>query len=403
MKICLLTHTFPRFKGDSAAPFMGVLAKALVELGNEVFVLTPFDPKFKTQDTPYHIQTYKYIWPEKLHILGYSRTLKNGQDLRLPTFLLGPLLVFFGFLALIKLIINNKIDIISVHWIIPNGFIAYLVSNILGTPFTVTIPGSDVYVAGKNFIFKNLTYFAAKSAKIVIADSQHYLDQLEDLGIYPKEKVVLRYGVDTNIFKPTKKDRSLVKKLSIKDDAFIILAVGRLVSKKGFAYLIEAMPKVLLKIPNAKLIIVGDGDQKNELLTRVEKLSIKKNCVFAGTIAYERLVKYYNLADVFVMPSIKDESGNIDASPVAMMEAMCCGTPVVATKFAGSNQVITDKNGLMVQEKNSNELANAIVEILLKKDQSFIRKVVQEQAKENFSSSAIAEKYINVFNHAINS
>lgn len=401
MRICIFTHTFPRYKSDVAAPFMGVLAKEFVKIGNEVFVLAPFDPSFQKQDVPYHIQTYKYIWPERLHLLGYSRTLKNDKDLGLLAYLLSPLLFLFGFLALLRVVIKNKIEVISAHWIIPNGFIASLVSWILGTPLVITIPGSDIYLAGKNFLFRNLSLYAAKQAKVIISDSQHYLDQLKDLKIYPKEERVIRYGVNTGIFKPQGKDPVLLKKFGLGSSP-VVLTVGRLVPKKGFIYLIEALPQVLNKIPEAKLVIVGEGDQKSELLKRVSELKLEKSCIFVGTVSYDELVKYYNLADVFVMPSIRNESGNIDASPVAMMEAMCCGIPVVATRFASSSELINSKNGVLVEEKNSHQIADAIITIL-KKDLSQMKKAIKKKAEENFSSKLTAKKYKEVFNIAVNS
>ncbi|MBX4205989.1 hypothetical protein KW795_02220, partial [Candidatus Microgenomates bacterium] len=83
MKICLLTHTFPRFEGDTISSiFMAQLAQSLVDNGNEVWVLTPFTPTFKKTNKPYKIVTYKYIFRDSFHKLGYSETLSN--DMKLP-------------------------------------------------------------------------------------------------------------------------------------------------------------------------------------------------------------------------------------------------------------------------------------------------------------------------------
>src|SRR5690349_1814264 len=110
MKICVLTHTFPRFSKDVAAPFMDGVARGLVAVGNEVFVLTPYSSKFswKKKDLPYKLITYKYIFPNSLHKLGYSETLANDMSLKWLMFVLSPFLYFFGTIALIRLIKKEK-------------------------------------------------------------------------------------------------------------------------------------------------------------------------------------------------------------------------------------------------------------------------------------------------------
>ena len=400
MKVCILTHTFPRFPGDTAAPFMGILADAISERGHKVFVLTPFDEKIETKYRSYKLITYKYIYPDKLHTLGYSKTLQDDKSMSIISYLLSPFLYFFGLVALLKLIKKENIDIICAHWIIPNGFISTVAKILTGVRYTTTIPGSDVYMGSKNYFFKWMVGRAAMNAEYVLSDSSHYLKQLNDLGFFPERTKVIRYGVDTKKFKPTKKDVDLLKKLNINNNQPVVLAVGRMVAKKGFKYLVKAMSLVVKKIPNVKLVMVGDGDQRQILEKEVNKLKIKNNVIFTGTISYDELSKYYNIADVFVMPSIKDEKGNIDASPVTMMEAMACGASVIATKFSGSDDIIIKgRTGYLVKEKNSKEISSSIINLLSKKID--LKKEIKQIAKNNFSSKSIAKKYEDIFNLVI--
>lgn len=403
MRICIFTHTFPRFTGDTAAPFMGNLAEALSDLGHKVVVLAPYDQQIKKSvKRKYELRTYRYIFPDNLHILGYSRTLKGDKSMSLGTYLLSPFLYLFGFLALLRLVRREKIDIVSSHWIIPNGFIASLLSKIMEVPFTTTIPGSDVYLGSRNFLFRVLILFAARNAKWVISDSQYYLQQLYDLGFRPEKTAVIRYGVNMNNFKPTEKDRDILKRLGLTKGTPTIVAVGRMVSKKGFVYLIEAMPKVLKSVPAAKLVLVGDGDERKNLEQRTKDLGVKKAVMFAGTISYDELSKYYNIGDVFVMPSIRDEEGNIDASPVAMMEAMACGTPVVATRFSGSSDLVeAGKTGYLAKEKDSAAIANSIVRLLSKKNRKQTQRNVRKIAVSNFSTRSVATRYIEIFKEVL--
>lgn len=395
MKICLLTHTLPRFEGDPSAPFIHTLAESFVKIGHIVTVLSPFDQKIdKNFGRKYKLIAYKYIYPESLHILGYSHTLKGDKTMSLISYFLSPFLYLFGFLNLIKLVKKEKFDIICAHWILPNGFIAALVSKITKIPFTITIPGSDLYMAGKNPLFKWMAGFAANSASVVISDSVHYLHQLNDLGFFPTRSEVIRYGVDISNFKMRKSVDSASQ--------MIILVVGRLVAKKGFEFLVKAMPRITESIPEALLIIVGDGEESNKLERLSNILKVSDNIRFVGMISYTKLADFYSKASVFVMPSIKDENGNIDASPVAMMEAMCMGIPVVATDLAGDIDLIIDGvTGYMIRPKNVGDISESVIKLLKVKDSLKMRKRIREIAKLNFSSIVIAKKYTKCFEGSI--
>jgi len=394
-KVCVFTHTFPRFSGDTAAPFMGELAKGLVRHGFEVVVLTPYSPKINFREKrSYKLLTYKYILPKKFHILGYSQTLKGDRSMSFFSYLLSPFLYFFGFLALVKTVKNEKVDIISSHWIIPNGFMASLASKICKVPFTVTIPGSDVYMASRNPFFRWMAGFAAKSAGYVISDSRHYIHQLNKLGFFPKNTELIRYGVDTNKFKPSAANPKLKKKLGLGSKDFIVLTLGRLVAKKGYKFLVDSIPKVLEKNKNARFVIVGEGEEKAKLIKRAKDLGVEKNIVFVGSVPHTMVKQYYHLADLFVMPSVKDEKGNIDASPVSMMEAMACGLPVVATKYSDGDGLIRNgRNGFLVKDRSGKAIAEAILKALSYKRDNPLGREAWDTAVSSLSSKLAAEKY----------
>jgi len=299
MRVLIFSHTFPRFEGDNSAPFMGNLANSLHKRVKDLFVFIPYDPKIK-KDRGYKIKTFKYAFFDRFHLLGYSRTLQDDKKLRWYVNLLAPLYILFGFISLLKLVRSKNIDLISAHWIIPNGFIAYLVTWIYNVPYTVTIPGSDVYLSGKNRIFYLMTKLAAENADAVISDNLRYLEQLKKLGIKPKKTKIINYGVNVDSFKIRNKDKELISKYNLLENDFIVLAVGRLVQKKGFIYLIRAARNLKEKIRNFKLVIVGDGNQRVLLEKECAKYNLSNEVIFTGMIDYTALTKYYNLADVFV-------------------------------------------------------------------------------------------------------
>ena len=94
MNICVLTHTFPRNKEDTPAAFMKKFSDSLVKAGAKVTVVAPFDLKFNRRGDLFKLVTYKYIWPDSLHLLGYSRTMVKDINLRMRSFFLSPFLFY---------------------------------------------------------------------------------------------------------------------------------------------------------------------------------------------------------------------------------------------------------------------------------------------------------------------
>ena len=404
MKVCVFTHTFPRFKEDTAAAFMEGLCRSLVEVGNEVFLLTPFDPRFSRKNEPYKIVTYRYIWPDLLHVLGYSRTLKSDVKLKKIVYLLAPFLYFFGFLALLRLVKKEKVDVISSHWILPNGFIAAIVSKISRIPFTVTLPGSDVFMAKKNIIFGAMAKWTGRQAGAILADSPQYLNGLKNIGVKPKFSEIIPYPVDEQKFRPVYRGlEKYQKKLGLTKNNLVILTVGRLVYKKGFNFLIQSMPFLVKNYPLVRLVIVGDGDQRDEWETLVSKLKLNHYVIFAGTAKRDEILYYYNLANVFAMPSVRDQAGNIDDQPVSLIEAMACGKPVVATNFPGIAMTVKDNiSGFLVPQKNVRMLTIFLGRLIkspsLRKKMGRMSRLIVEK---NLGCRKTGEKYSQIFKKVI--
>lgn len=402
MKIVILTHTFPRFFGDSSAPFMGVLAEALSRFA-KLYVLIPFDVKLTLPTKArYRLLSFKYAFFQKMHLLGYSRTLQDDKRIGIKMLLLSPLYILLGSYALLRLIRKEKIDLISAHWIIPNGFISFIVSKICKIPYTVTIPGSDIYLASKSKLYFMMAKVAAEGASVVISDSRRYLNQLSNLKIIPKKTLVINYGVNPAKFKIREKNIKLMKKLRIKKEETVLLSVGRIVQKKGFVYLIRAA--AILKSRNIcfKLIIIGDGNQKHKLIDEINKLKLNDLVILTGTIDYHMLSKYYNLADIFIMPSIKDDEGNIDASPVALMEAMLSGLMVVTTEETIDIN-LSKKNEFLkfTKERNPGQIADGVIYLnsylKRKRNIKMIKSKIRQASLKQFSALNVAKKYISLF------
>lgn len=404
MNICVFTHTYPRFRGDPVAPFMKDFCHGLAEQGQNVTLLAPYDRLFKLMENTtknIKVRLYRYAFFDNLHILGYSRTLIGDQRLKLNVFFLAPFMFISSFFSLLSIVRKEKIQVISAHWIIPNGFIAAIVSKITGVPLVITIPGSDAYLGKKNFLFRWMVKFASAQAKILASNSMRYLEELSELGIDTRKFVEIPYGVNINSFLNVYKKKNQMRKLfRYTNSDRIILAVGRLVEKKGFAYLINAMSLVVKEQKDVKLLIIGDGTEKNSLQKLTKELGLDENIIFVGKINHTDLPKYYALADLYVAPSIKDKYGNLESHIVALFEAIASSLPIVATKLAVSEKYVVDgKNGYRVKDKDSAHLALAIVRILNSGNLSEMAKYSSDIAKKYLSYQFCTKEYIKIFNN----
>jgi len=198
----------------------------------------------------------------------------------------------------------------------------------------------------------------------------------------PNKIEVVPNGVNINQFKLLNKEeqRKWVENyfgIDFSSDLNII-NVGRLSQEKGIRYLIKSLESLS---PSAKLFLVGDGPEKNNLKRLVEKLELENRVMFVGKIAHEELPKILNAMDVFVLPAI-----SMEGFSNSMLEAMACGLPVVTTPIGAGPEVIKEEIGVVVEPKNPKKLAEGIIQCS-KLDGKKIRGYVDK----NFSFNVVAD------------
>lgn len=365
MRVAVLAHSFPRFPGDTHGPFVKDLCEALARRGHEVFVLVPFDRELRADPTtPLHISSFRYAWPDRLHILGYSRTLRRDVGMKLGALLLSPLYFWFAERALLRLVERERIELIHAHWLLPNGFVAYRVHRRTGVPFAATLHGSDVFMAEKSRLLGRMAARAAASSSYVTSCSADLRDRVLALGGVPADRVLLLPN-GTHLPDLAARTSGLLARHGVDANDELVVAVGRLVDKKGFRYLIAAMPQILARAPRARLVLGGGGDLSASLEAQARELGVAARVTFTGMLSHPEVLELVANAAVFVMPSVRDEGGNIDGLPIVVLEAMAAGKPVVGTDLAGLPLAVIDgETGLLVAEKDSLALARAVVSLL---------------------------------------
>ncbi len=367
MRLAVLAHSFPRFPGDTHGPFVKRLSEAVAARGHQVHALVPFDPELAPDPaTPLEIEAFRYVWPDRWHLLGYSRTLKRDVGLRLWAYAQAPLYFAFAERALVRLIRRRGIEMVHAHWILPNGYVAARAAARAGIPYAVTLHGSDVFMAERNPVFRRLARRALAGAAHLTSCSAELKERLLAVGGREHESKVLLVPNGTDPAVEGGADSGEVRhRHGIAPGDRPVVAVGRLVDKKGFRYLLEAMPAILAREPRARLVIGGGGDLLPELRAQAEALGVAGRVTFTGGLSHPEVLALISAAEVFVMPSVRDPKGNVDGLPIVVLEAMAAAKPVVGTDVSGLPLAVTHgESGLLVPEKDPPALAAAVGELL---------------------------------------
>ena len=177
-------------------------------------------------------------------------------------------------------------------------------------------------------------------------------------------------GIDTDHFSP-QDARELRNELGLSEKK-VIVSVGRLVHRKGQDVLIEAMPAIIKDVPDAHLLMIGEGPYRGYLENRVKALGIQESVTFIGRIQYVDLPMYLCVGDLFVMPSRSRLAGlEVEGLGIVYLEASACGLPVIAGDSGGApDAVLEGQTGLVVDGTQNSEVASAVVELLLDPERS---------------------------------
>jgi N-acetyllactosaminide 3-alpha-galactosyltransferase len=177
-----------------------------------------------------------------------------------------------------------------------------------------------------------------------------------------------------------------------------ILFLGRLAGNKGCDYLVKAMPKILSRFPDAKLVICGDGEEKKHIMDLVDNLGVGKAISFTPTATFEQLVTLYYSSLIYVFPSIN----RLEAFGIVQLEAMANSTAVVASDIPGPNQVMEPgKSGLLVPKQDPEALADAICRLLADPEKAkAMGRRGRELVETKYSWKTIAQQVLAVYEEA---
>ncbi|MBS0467514.1 MAG: glycosyltransferase family 4 protein [Proteobacteria bacterium] len=288
---------------------------------------------------------------------------RNGVEVHHPRYFLlpkvgmgmAPYAMALGALPTIRRLQRQgfDFDLIDAHYYYPDGVAASLLAKWLGKPFVVTARGTDLNLIPQYPFPRKLILQTAAQASASIGVCQALMDTLGDLGADRSKLHTLRNGVDLDRFVP--EDRAQARqRLGLSVNGRYLLSVGHLIERKGHHIAIEA----LSHLPGVTLLIAGGGSEEGALKAVAKRLGVAERVRWVGVVPQTDLKWWYSAADVLALCSSREGWANV------LLEAMACGTPVLATNIWGTPEVVsTPAAGLLLARRDAPALAAAWVNL----------------------------------------
>jgi glycosyltransferase involved in cell wall biosynthesis len=367
MKICpqrvvMITSSYPRFPGDTVGTFLEPIAHGVARLGHEVHVVLPWHPRLArpAREGDVYFHPFRYAPVARLNVFGYAEALRADVSLRLAATASAPLALASAWHTARRVARDVRATVVHAHWVIPGGAVGAALPR--RYPLVVSLHGSDVFVAERHAVIGRVARAVFRRCDWVTACSDDLRRRALALHAPADRSETVPYGVDAERFRPNAEARARWRAtLGLRPDQRLVAAAGRLVRKKGFEYLIDAMGEIGQCWPDAVLAIGGAGDLQEELERRAATCGAGGRVVFTGVLKQDQVAELLAAADVVAVPSVHDDAGNVDGLPNVVMEALASGTPLVATTAGGIAAVAREgENALLVDERDPAALARAI-------------------------------------------
>ena len=377
MKILMLTWEYPPRVVGGIARVVYDLSHRLIKDGHDVTVVT-----YREGEMPY-FEDDKGV---KVHRVDNYMINPNS-------FIDWIMQMNFNMVSKVNQLIaeQGKFDVIHAHdWLV--AYSAKTIKNSYDIPIVATIHATE---AGRNSGIHDETqryindteWMLTYEATEVIVNSNYMKNEIQRIFGLPFEKInVVANGVNLNKFIGMDRDYSFRRKYAM-DNEKMILFMGRLVYEKGVQHLIAAMPKVLERYHDAKLVIAGKGGMLNELKAEANALGIGNKVCFAGYLNGKDVEKMYKAADISVFPSTYEPFG------IVALEGMLAERPIVVSDAGGLGEIVEHREtGMKSYCGNANSIADSILELLFNPELcANIVKKAKSKVKNDYNWAKIAQ------------
>ncbi|MBI2970712.1 MAG: glycosyltransferase [Gammaproteobacteria bacterium] len=358
VRLLVLTSTYPRWADDSEPAFVHELCRRLQDRF-DVTVLAPHAPGALSRETldGVAVRRYRYL-PEAWETLAYDGGIPAKLRRSVLHALQVPFLVAALFLAALSESVHGRYAIVHAHWILPQGLIAVLVKRILprAPKVVCTAHGADIFAFNSPPV-RWLKSWTLRNVDAQIVVSRAMMQCALDLGARREDLHVAPMGVDVS--------EQFVPPAGGERMSNTVVFAGRLVEKKGLRCLIEAFAAVHHQWPEGRLIIVGDGPEREGVEQLVGALRLSECVAFTGAVANREMPSFFQKAAVAVFPFIIAPGGDREGLGLVVIEAQACACPVIASDLPAVRDSITPgETGLLVPPGDVPALSAEILKVL---------------------------------------
>ncbi len=301
-----------------------------------------------------------------------------------------------GLIRALSLALKYKFDVINTHFVVPSGPLGYVISKLFGIPNVLSLHGGDIYDPSKKIsphrsrFFKSVVRFLLNRADVIVAQSSNTRNNAIEYYAPKKEIQIIPLAFHPPVIPKTSR-----KKLGLHEKDFICITIGRLIKRKSIDILIRAI--ALFDNPAIKLLIMGDGPEREYLESLVKELSLHDRVQFMGFVADEKKFAYLSQSDLFVLTSMHEGFG------IVFMEAMYCGLPIVATNHGGQvDFLIHGENAMLINVGDVEKCAESIMKFYNDKKLYQYCSVNNKKKITTFYAENVAERYMNIFLTLVN-
>lgn len=282
---------------------------------------------------------------------------------------------------------KENLDLLHVHYSIPHATAAYYARELTGTPYVVTLHGSDVTILGSDQSYLPVNSHSVDHADAITAVSRYMAREAKErLGISHKIKVIPNF-VDTEDFKPAP-----CMLLEGHDDrGMTITHISNFRPLKRIEDLVYAMCIINKKSPNIKLLLVGDGPERHSVERLIDRLDLRRNITLTGYRS--DIPELLRCSDLVVICS------ETESAPLTVLEGMSSGLPIIGTNVGGIPEIVKDGvNGFLVPVKHPEAIAEKVLELASDKDKA--RKMGtrgRRMVLEKYSKDIVVDQYLKVY------
>jgi len=312
---------------------------------------------------------------------------------------------------IIRLVTDNSIDIIHAHSPILCGLPALRVAKKMRIPFIYEVRAlwEDAAVDQQKTKEGSLRYKLTrwletkllKQADVIITICKGLKKEIVERNIREDKVHIVHNGVDVNKFVPCAKDTVLLKKYNL-NGHIVIGFIGSFYKFEGLEILLRSVPNILANSKNVKFLIVGGGEEENDLKQLARTLHIEKDVIFTGRVPHTEIFKYYSIIDIFAYPRVNKRITNL-VTPLKPLEAMSMGKAIIGSDVGGLRELINDKEtGLLFKAESIGDLVDKCVYLLRNREkrESLGQKARVEMIQRRDWAKIVSE-YVNIYDNLL--